>query len=206
MKHNYFGPSFNNNYVEKKLKKYQIKFSFHKNIIDKAVNSILSGKIIGWFQGSLEFGDRALGNRSILADPRKLEMQDKINKKIKYREKFRPFAPAILEDKVKFFFETKENSLFMEKALKIKLNKRKLIPSVTHVDGTGRLQTVSKQSNKKFYDLIFEFYKKTNIPVLLNTSLNIQGEPIVCSVEDAIKNFYLSGLDEIYIENFLIKK
>ena len=206
MKHNYLGPSFSDNYVEKKLKKYQIKFSFHKNIIDKAVNSILSGNIIGWFQGSLEFGDRALGNRSILADPRQLEIQDKINKKIKYREKFRPFAPAILEDKVKFFFETEENSVFMEKALKIKLNKRKLIPSVTHVDGTGRLQTVSKQSNKKFYNLIFEFYKRTNIPVLLNTSFNIQGEPIVCSVEDAIKNFYLSGLDEIYIGNFLIKK
>ena len=154
----------------------------------------------------MEFGDRALGNRSILADPRQLEIQDKINKKIKYREKFRPFAPAILEDKVKFFFETEENSVFMEKALKIKLNKRKLIPSVTHVDGTGRLQTVSKQSNKKFYNLIFEFYKRTNIPVLLNTSFNIQGEPIVCSVEDAIKNFYLSGLDEIYIGNFLIKK
>ena len=94
----------------------------------------------------------------------------------------------------------------MEKALKIKANKRKLIPSVTHIDGTGRLQTVNRKTNKKFYDLIYKFYNKTGIPVLLNTSFNIQGEPIVCSVEDAIKNFYLSGLDELYIGDFLIKK
>ena len=133
-------------------------------------------------------------------------MKNKINKKVKFREKFRPFAPAILEENVKDFFEVQENSDFMEKALKIKANKRKLIPSVTHIDGTGRLQTVNRKTNKKFYDLIYKFYNKTGIPVLLNTSFNIQGEPIVCSVEDAIKNFYLSGLDELYIGDFLIKK
>jgi len=204
--HNYFGPSFDNKQISNKLKKFSINFTSHKNILDLAVQSILNGKIIGWFQGSLEFGDRALGNRSILADPRDPNMKDKINKKIKFREKFRPFAPAILEDKVSDFFEVNENSPFMEKALKIKANKRKLIPSVTHVDGTGRLQTVSHKINKKFYDLINKFYKKTSIPILLNTSFNIQGEPIVCSVEDAIKNFYLSGLDELYLGDFLIKK
>ena len=204
--HNYFGPSFDNKQISNKLKKFSINFTSHKNILDLAVQSILNGKIIGWFQGSLEFGDRALGNRSILADPRDPNMKDKINKKIKFREKFRPFAPAILEDKVSDFFEVNENSPFMEKALKIKANKRKLIPSVTHVDGTGRLQTVSHKINKKFYDLINKFYQKTSIPILLNTSFNIQGEPIVCSVEDAIKNFYLSGLDELYLGDFLIKK
>ena len=206
MKHNYFGPSFSNKVILDKLKKYSLKFVFHKNILDKAVESILDGKIIAWFQGSLEFGDRALGNRSILADPRDPKMKDKINKKIKYREKFRPFAPAIIDKFIKDFFEFEDNSPFMEKALKIKNSKRKLIPSVTHIDGTGRLQTVSRKTNKKFYDLIFKFYKKTGIPILLNTSFNIQGKPIVCSVEDAIENFYLSGLDELYIGDFLLKK
>ena len=166
----------------------------------------MSGKIIGWFQGSLEFGDRALGNRSILADPRNKSMKDKINKSIKYRENFRPFAPAVLEEKAKEFFEDYQESFFMEKTLSIKGSKRKLIPSVTHVDGSGRLQTVSKKTNPMFYNLIKSFYDKTGIPILLNTSFNVQGEPIVCSIEDAIKNFYLSGLDELYIGNFKIKK
>ena len=206
MTHNYLGPAFDNKQIYNKLKKFLINFTVHKNILDLAVESILNGKIIAWFQGSLEFGDRALGNRSILADPRNPHIKDKINKKIKFREKFRPFAPAILEDKVGDFFVVKENSLFMEKALKIKTNKGKLIPAVTHIDGTGRLQTVSKKSNKKFYSLIHKFYKKTDIPILLNTSFNIQGEPIVCSIEDAITNFYLSGLDELYIGDCLIKK
>ena len=206
MKHNYFGPNYSNKYIEKKLKKYLIKFTFHKNILEQAVQSIIEGKIIGWFQGELEFGDRALGNRSILADPRRVDIKDKINKKIKYREQFRPFAPAILEEKVSEFFEKEEKSVFMERALKIKKNKRSKIPSVTHIDGTGRLQTVNKKTNQKFYNLINEFYKMTNIPILLNTSFNIQGEPVVCSIEDALKNFYLSGLDELYIGNYLIKK
>lgn len=206
MRHNYLGPKYSNNYIEKKLKKYLIKFTFHKNIIEQAVQSIIKGKIIGWFQGELEFGDRALGNRSILADPRRADAKDKINKKIKYREHFRPFAPAILEEKINDFFEKNEKSVFMEKALKIKKNKRNVIPSVTHVDGSGRLQTVSKKTNFKFYNLIDEFYKITSIPILLNTSFNIQGEPVVCSIEDALKNFYLSGLDELYIGDYLIKK
>ena len=206
MKHNYFGPNYSNKYIEKKLKKYLIKFTFYKNISKQAVQSIIEGKIIGWFQGELEFGDRALGNRSILADPRRVDIKDKINKKIKYREQFRPFAPAILEEKVGEFFEKEEKSPFMERALKIKKNKSSKIPSVTHIDGTGRLQTVNKKTNQKFYNLIYEFYKMTNVPILLNTSFNIQGESVVCSIEDALKNFYLSGLDELYVGNYLIKK
>jgi len=206
MFNNYLGPSFSNNEVINKLNRYGIKYRISKNISSDAAEAISKGKIIAWFQGSLEFGDRALGNRSILADPRDSKMKDSINKKIKFRENFRPFAPAILEENTKDFFENYENSYFMEKALKIKINKRSLIPAVTHEDGSGRLQTVNKIYNKKFYELINEFYNITNIPLLLNTSFNIQGEPIVCSVEDAIKNFYLSGLDELYIENCIIKK
>ena len=203
---NFLGPSFKNNEILIALKKYKIKFEFFKNIDHQAIESIKKGKIIAWFQGRLEFGDRALGNRSILADPRQKLIKNKINKIIKYREFFRPFAPAILEDKVSEYFESAQSSYYMEKALVIKKNKRKLIPSVTHVDGTGRLQTVNKKLNNKFYNLIHEFYKETNIPLLLNTSFNVQGEPLVASISDAIKNFYLSGLDELYIGNFKIKK
>tara|TARA_B100000795_G_scaffold257542_1_gene230869 strand:- start:2685 stop:4388 length:1704 start_codon:yes stop_codon:yes gene_type:complete len=205
-KHNYLGPSFTNSEILKVMKKFKLKYELIEDIFDSASDSIIKGKIIGWFQGSLEFGDRALGNRSILADPRNKLMKDKINKFIKYRENFRPFAPAILEEKAKEYFENCQESFFMEKTLFIKPIKKKLIPSVTHVDGSGRLQTVSKNSNPSFYNLIKSFYKKTGIPVLLNTSFNVQGEPIVCSVEDAIKNFYLSGLDELYIGNYKVKK
>jgi carbamoyltransferase len=205
-KHNYLGPSFTNIEILSILKKFKLKYELIKNIFDSASDSIIEGKVIAWFQGSLEFGDRALGNRSILADPRNKLMKDKINRIIKYRENFRPFAPAILEDKAGEYFENYQESFFMEKTLFIKPTKKKLLPSVTHVDGSGRLQTVSKNSNPSFYALIKNFYKKTGIPVLLNTSFNVQGEPIVCSVEDAIKNFYLSGLDELYIGNYRIKK
>lgn len=205
-KHNYFGPSFTNNEILKVMKKFKLKFELINNIFETASDSIIKGKIIGWFQGALEFGDRALGNRSIIADPRNKFMKDKINKFIKYRENFRPFAPAILEEKASEYFENCQKSFFMERTLLIKSKKKKLIPSVTHVDGSGRLQTVSKDTNLLFYKLIKSFYKKTGIPVLLNTSFNVQGEPIVCSVEDAIKNFYMSGLDELYLGNYRIKK
>ncbi len=203
---NYLGPYYKNSKILKELKKFKLKYEYVENIYDDAANSIIQGKIIAWFQGNLEFGDRALGNRSILADPRNQNIKDKINKTIKYRETFRPFAPAILEEKVSEFFESSQTSYYMEKALIIKKGKRKLIPSVTHVDGTGRLQTINKKLNKKFYELVSRFYKKTGIPIVLNTSFNVQGEPLVTSVNDAIKNFYLSGLDELYIGNYKIKK
>lgn len=203
---NFLGPAYKNNEILEELKKFKIKYEYFDNIENQAVDSIIQGKIIAWFQGSLEFGDRALGNRSILADPRNKDIKDKINKSIKYREAFRPFAPAILEEKVSDFFENAQTSYYMEKALIIKKDKRKLIPSVTHVDGTGRLQTINKKLNKKFYDLVNHFYKKTDIPILLNTSFNVQGEPLVASISDALKNFYLSGLDELYIGNYKIKK
>jgi carbamoyltransferase len=204
--HNYLGPDYNNNEILKVLKKFKLQYNFTDDIYDLASESIASGKIIAWFQGPLEFGDRALGNRSILADPRNRFMKDKINKSIKYRENFRPFAPAVLEEKANEYFENYQTSFYMEKTLIIKKNKRKLIPAVTHVDGSGRLQTVKKSNNILFYSLIEKFYKKTGIPILLNTSFNVQGEPIVCTIEDAIKNFYLSGLDELYIGNYIIRK
>ena len=204
---NYFlGPSSDEKTILSKLKKYQIKYQKLQNVESHAAISISKGLVIGWFQGNIEFGDRALGNRSILADPRNKNMKKIVNEKIKYREKFRPFAPAVLEEEAYKYFDNLKNSNYMEMALMVKKNKINLIPAVTHIDGTARLQTVTKKFNKKFYDLINEFYKLTNIPILLNTSFNIQGEPIVCSVEDALKNFYLSGLDIMYLNNFVIKK
>ena len=206
MKHNYLGPSFTNEEVLKTLKKYKLNYEYVKDPSLKGAKLISENKIIGWFQGSLEFGDRALGNRSILADPRKKDIKLRINKIVKYRELFRPFAPAVLNESVKTYFTEYQQSNFMEKTVKIKKNLQKYIPGVVHKDGTARLQTVTKENNYKFYKLIEEFYKISKIPMVINTSLNYKGDPICCSIEDAIKTFYLSGLDAIIINNYLLKK
>ena len=206
LKHNFLGPSFSNKNIIDVLKRFKLKYVSCKDPTLDAAISISKSKIIGWFQDRIEFGDRALGNRSILADPRKKDMKDRVNLSVKYRENFRPFAPAVLEEYSKNFFENNQKSVFMEKTLKIKKIKRDLVPAVTHEDGTGRLQTVNKKNNQKFYKLINNFYKITNIPIVLNTSLNYKGDPMACSPEDAVKTFYLSGLDELYMGNLKIFK
>ena len=156
----------------------------------------------------MEFGHRALGNRSIIADPRNPKMKDIINKAVKYREKFRPFAPAVLEEHQEKIFKIRKNRkvYFMERVCEIKKAWRKRIPAVTHVDGSGRIQTVSKKTNLDFYKYIQEFYKITKVPILLNTSFNVNGEPIVMSQEDAIKTFYSCGLDILILDKFVILK
>ena len=206
MKNNYLGPKYAEERILKTLKTCKLNFKNIVNIEEHAAKKIVEGKIIGWFQGSLEFGDRALGNRSIIADPRDKLMKDKVNKLVKYREPFRPFAPAILYEELENYFVNPSPTPFMEKVLHVIESKKKLIPAVTHEDGTGRVQTVSIESNHKFYKLIYSFYKLTNIPILMNTSFNLKGEPIVCSPEDAIRTFFSSGLDLLYIENFCISK
>tara|TARA_Y100000589_G_scaffold295070_1_gene301145 strand:- start:18 stop:503 length:486 start_codon:yes stop_codon:yes gene_type:complete len=156
----------------------------------------------------MEFGQRALGNRSILGDPRISINKDKINRIIKFRESYRPFAPAILDEFKTEFFDIEKNEMvnFMEKIYLIKKKMRNKIPAVCHADNTGRLQTVTKINNYKFYKLIKEFYKITSIPILINTSFNLNGEPIVCTPQDAIRTFNTSGLDLLVIENFIISK
>ena len=156
----------------------------------------------------MEFTHRALGNRSILADPRKLEMQLKVNSAVKYRETFRPFAPAVLEEYASKIFMIKKKTRvpFMEKAVSVKNDWKRKIPAVVHVDGTARVQTVSKKFNLSFYNLINEFYKITNVPVLLNTSFNLNGEPIVMSPSDAIKTFHTCGLDTLVLQDYVILK
>ena len=227
MKNSLLGPSYSEQEVESVLKKISAKYEkkTYEEVIDFTTDNIINGKAVGWFQGRMEFGPRALGARSILADPRNENMQKNLNLKIKFRESFRPFAPAILKENVNDFFETSIDSPYMlivsciKDKKKIdpikndslmgleKLNyKRSEIPAVTHVDYSARLQTVDDKSNKKFYDLIKNFYKKTGIGVLINTSFNVRGEPIVCTVEDAYKCFLKTNLDLLIIENFIVKK
>ena len=208
LKHNFFGPSYSTNKIKEDLIKYKVKFKYEKNISQIVSKELAKGKLIGWFQGSMEFGQRALGNRSILADPRNKNLKTKVNQAVKYRENFRPFAPAVIDKYAHQYFELKkgEKVPFMEKVIKVKKQKINIIPAVVHKDFSARVQTVDNVTNKVFYNLINEFYKETGVPVLLNTSFNLNGEPIVCSPTDAIRTFYSCGLDILAIDNFIVYK
>jgi carbamoyltransferase len=228
MKGSYLGPKFKNETIEKKLKSLKANYKKHspKDIISLTANELASEKTVGWFQGRMEFGPRALGGRSILADPRSEKMQKELNLKIKFRESFRPFAPSVLREDLNEWFELDDDSPYMllvsevkkDKQIKMKkedenlfgidkLNiKRSSIPAITHVDYSARIQTVHKETNPRYYDLIKEFKKITNCPVLVNTSFNVRGEPIVCSVEDAFNCFMGTNLDILVIENFILYK
>jgi len=182
------------------------KISYEKleriELLKKVAQLIADGNIVGWYQGKMEWGPRALGCRSILADPRKAEMKDILNEKIKHRESFRPFAPSILEEYVSEYFEIDVSSPYMLIVAPVK--KPEKIPAVTHVDGTGRLQTVNKDANPLYYDLISEFYKITGIPVIINTSMNVMGEPIVNTPEQAYQMIVKTDMDCIAMGNNLI--
>lgn len=169
----------------------------------KVTDCIIAGGVIGWFQGRAEFGPRALGHRSILADPRRADAKEILNTKIKRRESFRPFAPSILKEYVSEYFEGADSVPFMEKVYPVKEDKKLIIPAVTHVDGTGRLQTVNKNTEPRYHALISAFFNKTGVPVLLNTSFN-ENEPIVNSPEDAWKCFFRTQMDMLVLENYLI--
>lgn len=176
-----------------------------KELVDRVTQMLVDGKVVGWFQGRMEFGARALGNRSLLADPRRTDMRDIINLKIKFREKFRPFAPSILEEHVGQWFEIDEPTPYMEKVFPIRPEKRSLIPAVTHVDGSGRLQSVSRRTNPLYHQLISAFYDKTGIPIVLNTSLN-ENEPVVRTPSEAIACFKRTHMDALVIGNCVIER
>ena len=165
---------------------------------------IIDQNVVGWFQGRMEWGPRALGNRSILADPRNEKMKDILNEKIKHRESFRPFAPTILEEYCSEYFDLNVPSPYMLLVAKVK--KPEKIPAVTHVDGTGRVQTVSKTSNPLYYNLINEFYNKTGVPVLINTSMNVRGEPIVNTPKQTFSMLLKTDMDALVMGNYLITK
>ena len=224
----YLGPKFANDQIESKLKSLNAKYKKYSEdeTISLTAKELAKEKTIGWFQGRMEFGPRALGGRSILADPRSERMQKQLNLKIKFRESFRPFAPSVLREDVNEWFELNNDSPYMllvadvkkDKQIKMKIEdenlfgieklnvKRSSIPAITHVDYSARIQTVHKETNPRYYNLLKEFKKNTNCSVLVNTSFNVRGEPIVCSVEDAFKCFMGTNLDLLVIEDFILFK
>lgn len=200
----FFGSQYSEEYIVKFLKQNNLKIIKLKDPSLFAAKLIFKQNIIGWFQGRSEIGPRALGGRSILADPRKAENQYIVNSKIKFREEFRPFAPSVLEEHVHDWFELETTSPYMLLITRVKNEKKRLIPAVTHVDGTARPQTVNKETNINYYSLIKNFYELSNCPIVLNTSFNLAGEPLVNSPEDALKTYFSSKLDFLIIENFLV--
>ncbi|MBT4327362.1 MAG: hypothetical protein HOD60_10750, partial [Candidatus Nitrosopelagicus sp.] len=202
----YVGPSYSDEQITQFLDSENIPYEkFDREpLLKKTAQLIADGNIVGWYQGKMEWGPRALGNRSILADPRKAEMKDTLNAKIKHRESFRPFAPSILEEHASDYFELDIPSPYMLMVAPVK--KPKDIPAVTHVDGTGRLQTVSKDVNPLYYDLINEFYKITTIPAIINTSMNVMGEPIVNTPKQAYQMIVKTDMDYIIMGNNLVSK
>jgi carbamoyltransferase len=176
------------------------------SIIDRTADLLAEGKLVGWAQGRAEFGPRALGNRSILADPRPKDTKDRINATVKRREPFRPFAPSILADHGPDWFDAYQPSPYMERTLRWKPSERDRVPAVVHVDGTGRLQTVTADGNPRFHQLLTAFHRLTGVPVLLNTSLNVMGKPIAHTTQDALTLFYTTGLDALVIDDWMLTK
>jgi carbamoyltransferase len=206
MEHDYWGPRFTNDEIESVLKDSLLSYTRYEDIEVVTADLIAKGNIVGWFQGRMEMGQRALGNRSLIADPRDASMKDKINAAVKHRESFRPFAPSILEEYANEYFDTDHENPFMQMIFQVKLEKRKEIPAVIHCDGSGRSQSVSKKANVRYWNLINEFRKITGVPVILNTSFNDNDEPIVCTPKDAIRCFAGTGIDHVVIGDYLISK
>jgi len=228
MQGSYLGPEYSQKHIEEQLDRVGAKYKVldEEDLIERVANDISKGEAIGWFQGRMEFGPRALGNRSILGDPRSEEMQKNLNLKVKYRESFRPFAPSILKENLIEWFDINVDSPYMlmvsniikDKTIEMneeqkklfgidKLNiKRSIIPAVTHVDYSARIQTVHKETNEKYFKLIQKFKEKTNCPVIVNTSFNVRGEPIVNTPVDAFNCFMGTGLDKLVIGNCYLDK
>lgn len=203
----YTGAHFTNDYIEQMLNKKGIAYKRleENELYPYVANRLVNAGVVGWFNGRAEFGPRALGARSILADPTRKDAKDLLNSKIKRRESFRPFAPSILEEYVDEYFECTDIAPFMEKVYPIKVSKRSIIPAVTHADGSGRLQTVNKEISPRYYALIEAFRKKTGIPILLNTSFN-ENEPIVNSPEEALDCFLRTSMDMLVMENIIVER
>ena len=207
LNHAYWGSEFSDEECLLALQSHDLqpKHLEREALLHLVADALCEGKVVGWFQGRMEFAARALGNRSLLADPRRSDMRDIINLKIKFREKFRPFAPSILEERVGEYFEIDTSVPFMEKVFKVRQEKREQIPAVTHFDRTGRLQSVSRQTNPLYWDLIATFAQRTGIPLLLNTSLN-ENEPIVRTPTEAIQCFLRTQMDALVLGSYYIER
>lgn len=215
MKHSYWGPSYSKQNIKDLLDQNQEVLMNENckihvaeselNLCNKVAQYIADGKVIGWFQGRMEWGPRALGNRSILGDPRRKDMKDILNLKIKRRESFRPFAPSILRESVPDWFETDDDVPFMMQVFKIKHEKCQLIPAVAHVDESGRLQTVNVETNSRYYNLIRAFKEITGVPIILNTSFN-ENEPVVCAPKEALDCFLRTKMDILVLGDYIIER
>jgi carbamoyltransferase len=215
MEHSYWGPEFSESEIRETIDERKVELDragCRTCLIDdedvlcrRAASEIAQGRVVGWFQGRMEWGPRALGNRSILCDPRRPQMRDLLNLKIKRREAFRPFAPSILEESARDYFVESQPSPFMLMAHRVRPEKRCEIPATTHVDGTGRVQTVNAQQNPRFYRLIREFARQTRVPVLLNTSFN-ENEPVVCRPQEALDCFLRTKMDVLLLGNFILRR
>ncbi len=206
LRHAYLGPEFSDTEIEKALRTYKLRAAMLTDVAATTAELLADGKIIGWFQGRMEFGPRALGHRSILADPRDPEMNAKVNNAVKFREWWRPFAPSMLKEVAGEYLEHACDSPFMILTNPVRPEKRDVIPSVTHVDGSARPQTVEKEISQLYWNLINEFGRRTGVPVLMNTSFNLRGEAIVNTPTDAIRTFYSSGMDALVIGPYLVEK
>lgn len=214
MRHAYYGKAYTKSEIEEFLHRKGLSAEYvpdEDELVRKVVREILAGKVIGWFHGKFEWGPRALGSRSILADPRRTDMKDIVNTKIKFREPYRPFAPSVLSEHAGEFFEISDvprhfPARFMLYVVNVRPEKRQVIPAITHVDGTGRLQTVFRQESPRYWKLINAFYEETGVPLLLNTSFNLRGEPIVNTPENAYNTFSASGMDVLVLENHIVTK
>ncbi len=215
MPHAYWGPAYDDGSIGEVLREYSsalaradcnvIKPIDEAELTDRASDVIAGGHVLGWFQGRMEWGPRALGNRSILGDPRRSDMKDILNRKIKRRESFRPFAPSVLRDAVSTWFESDADVPFMQKVFQIREDRREQIPAVTHVDGSGRLQTVTEAQNGRYHRLITAFKEKTGVPMVLNTSFN-ESEPVVCRPQEALDCFLRTNMDVLVLGDYLIER
>lgn len=206
MRNAYLGPEYSAGEIEKVLCTYKLRYTQSRDVASCAAELLAAGKILGWFQGRMEFGPRALGSRSILADPRDPEMTTRVNNAVKFRESWRPFAPSLLAESAGEYLESATDSPFMVLTSQVRPERRSEIPAVTHVDGSARPQTVEKDVNPIYWRLIREFGNRTGVPVVMNTSFNLRGEPIVCTPTDAIRTFFSSGMDALVIGDFIVEK
>jgi carbamoyltransferase len=215
MTHAYWGPSSSDAEIGVLLADRQapitserctvLRIDRERDLIDTTARAIADGLVVGWFQGRMEWGPRALGNRSILGDPRRADMKDILNLKIKRRESFRPFAPSILREQVADWFERDDDVPFMLQVFPIRPERRQQIPAVTHVDGTGRLQTVDRITNPRYYAVIEAFFRLSGVPMVLNTSFN-ENEPVVCRPEEALDCFLRTKMDLLVLGNYLVRR
>jgi carbamoyltransferase len=202
----YLGSGYSREEIREALETAKIPFEAFEDLPARVARMVADGLIVAVFTGRMEFGPRALGARSILADPRRPDMKDIVNRYVKHREEFRPFAPVVLRRSAEEFFQGCKDSPYMIKTYPVVRQKRDVIPSVTHVDGTARVQTIRREDNPFYYDIVAEFESMTGVPVLMNTSFNVRGEPIVESPLDAIRCFYGTGIDALALPPYLVVK